>query len=133
MSRKEAYVQRRDSLIKKYLSGIVESGLEDFDIVDVFISEIEVNADGSFAWVYIDNDGSTEEKQEAVEILNDNRSVIRSELAALLDSRKVPRLFFKADMARESEAKIEEILANVLPVSEEELDEQLEKVEFVRK
>jgi ribosome-binding factor A len=127
MGRREIYVQKRDSLLKRYLTNIVEYGLEELSLRDVFISEIEVNADGSVAWVYIDNEGTLEEKMEAVDILNANKSEIRLELVYLLNTKKVPKLNFKPDLSKESEDRIDQILADIPVLSEEEVKKEIKK------
>ena len=127
MARRDIYVQKRDSLLRRYLTNIVEYGLEELSVRDVYITEIEVNADGSVAWIYIDNEGTLEEKMQAVDILNANKSEIRLELVYLLNTKKVPKLNFKADLAKESEDRIDEILAGIPSLKEEEVKEEIRK------
>lgn len=103
--------QRKDAMLRRCLDSVVRHGALENNLGLIYISALTVSTDYSYATVTIGCDGTTEEKLSAVDTLNRSTSLIRNEIASLMNIKKVPKLSFKPDFPKESEARIDEILA----------------------
>lgn len=101
---------RIESLIKKNLMEIIQFKVKNPHLGMVFIPEVKVSKDFSYAKIYVSFLNESEEK-EGLEALNHSKGYIRSLLAASLDIRRVPELTFILDEGYKKEARIEEILS----------------------
>lgn len=100
---------RIESLIKKNLMEIIQFKVKNPHLGMVFIPEVKVSKDFSYAKIYVSFLNESEEK-EGLAALNHSKGYIRSLLANSLDIRRIPELSFVLDEGYKREARIEEIL-----------------------
>lgn len=101
--------KRIESLIKKNLMEIIQFNIKNPHLGLVFIPEVKVSSDFSYAKIYVSFLNENEEK-DGLEALNHSKGFIRSELAKRMDTRRVPELSFVLDEGYKKEARIEELL-----------------------
>ena len=101
--------KRIESLIKKNLMEIIQFNIKNPHLGLVFIPEVKVSSDFSYAKLYVSFLNENEEK-DGLEALNHSKGFIRSELAKRMDTRRVPELSFVLDEGYKKEARIEELL-----------------------
>ena len=122
-------MKRIESFFRKELSRIVSRELKDPVFEDKLISftQIKISRDLSSAQVYVsvlgggDNNGTP----SVVIALNKAVNLIRSEILAVSDLRRIPHFKFHEDYAIEAASKIESLLNTIeIPPEEEETPEE---------
>lgn len=105
--------------IKRELSQMIREELKDHRVQGLIsITNVEVTNDLRYAKVYISKLGDAEETKKTMEGLEKAAGYLRSELAKRLQLRLTPELIFKADTSLEYGAKINKILAGIMPPAE---------------
>ena len=101
--------ERIASIIRKNVTEIIQWKVKDKNLGFVFIPDVKVSNDFSYATVYVSflNKG---EEEPSLQALNKAKGFIRSELAKTLDTRRVPEIRFEVDHGYEREARISELL-----------------------
>lgn len=102
--------KRIESLIKKNLMEIIQFNLKNPHLGFLFIPEVKVSSDFSYAKIYVSFLNESEEK-EGLQVLEHSKGFIRSELAKRMDTRRVPELSFILDEGYKKEMRIEELLS----------------------
>ena len=100
-------------IIKTELSIAVDQKLRDPRKKMITITEVRLNHDMSLASVYFTTMGTDEEKQTALDVLNNAKSFLRSHVSQVLEIRKVPELKFAIDNSYEYGSKIESLLDKI--------------------
>lgn len=100
---------RIPALIKKNISEIIQFKVKNPKIGFVTVSEVKVSPDFSHAKIYVSFLNAKYPHQNLAE-LEKAKGYIRSELASLLDIRKVPELMFIIDDTADIVASLEEKL-----------------------
>ncbi len=103
--------ERIPALIKKNIAEIIQFQLHDPRLGFISIPEVKVSKDFSYAKIYV-SFIKEEDEQIGLEILNNAKGFIRSELAARMDTRRVPELTFILDEGYKKEERINELLNN---------------------
>ena len=107
--------------IKKIISDMLLRGIKDPRLTDgmVSITDVEVTRDGSYAKVFLTvyaNDGDEEANARALEGLEHCKGLIKREIGARMDLRRVPELLFEIDgsleYGRRMDALIEKAVKN---------------------
>lgn len=103
--------ERIASLIRKNIAEIIQFDLKNPHLGFVTIPEVKVSSDFSYAKVYV-SFIKEEEIKEGLEVLEHSKGFIRSELAARMDTRRIPEISFVLDEGYKREARIDELLKN---------------------
>lgn len=97
------------SLISRNVSDIIMKEIEEPIVKLASINEVKVNFDCSHAKIYVTH-LQLEKVEELVEFLNKNKGFIRSHLAKMMDTYKIPDLSFVKDTLYDQGAKIDNII-----------------------
>lgn len=102
-------INRIQAIISRNVSEIIQFSLRNPKIGMVFIPEVKVSSDFSYAKIYV---SFIDEKDidERMDALNHSKGFIRSELAKRMDTRRVPELIFIKDDTYEKVRHLDEIL-----------------------
>lgn len=103
-------INRVQAIISRNVSEIIQFSLRNPKIGMVFIPEVKVSSDFSYAKIYvsfIDN----KDIEDRMEALNKSKGFIRSELAKRMDTRRVPEIIFVKDDTYEKVQHLNEILS----------------------
>ena len=105
-------IQKVSSLLKKELSLILKSDLDESIISDDFISisKIEISPDLFYCKIYITSSVEEEKKEKIVDSLNNLKSFIRHKLSQRVQMRRIPELTFKIDRALEKGLAVLKVL-----------------------
>jgi len=101
--------ERISSLIRKNVIEIIQFDLKNPKLGFLTITEVKVSTDFSYAKVYVSFLNESDETT-GLEILNKAKGFIRSELAARMDTRRIPELSFILDDGYKKEERISELL-----------------------
>ena len=103
-------INRIQAIISRNVSEIIQFSLRNPKIGMVFIPEVRVSSDFSYAKIYVSfiDNNNIDERMDA---LNKSRGFIRSELAKRMDIRRVPEIIFVKDDTYEKVRHLDEILA----------------------
>ena len=101
--------ERIASLIRKNIAEIIQFEIKNPHLGFVTIPEVKVSNDFSYAKVYV-SFIKEEDIKEGLEVLEHSKGFIRSQLAAKMDTRRVPEISFHLDEGYKREARIEELL-----------------------
>ena len=107
-------MSRVNSEIQKAVSSIIAK-FDDLDISTalVTITKVDTFADFSLSKIYISVFGGTEKKQLVVKKLNDNKKMVRYELAHALRLRTVPELMFIVDDLDEKAERVMKLFKEI--------------------
>ncbi len=114
-------VHRRSRLgeqLRRELSVKIRYLVRDPDVGPLAVTGVEVSADLWFARVYVEPQGSEEERERTLAALGRAAPFLRSVLGRELHIRRMPELRFERDTSIEAGQRIEEILREVLPSDE---------------
>lgn len=111
--------QRVEELIRQVLSGILIKDVKDPRLDLVTITEVRITPDLHKATVYFSRLGNKKKRHEAKEAMDKAAGMLRLELGKSMALRYVPELEFKIDDTIEQSMKIEKILKNLKPESDE--------------
>lgn len=112
--------QRVADLVRSEISNLLLTEVHDPEIRLVTITDVEMPPDLRSARVYFTAHGDEEALTRAGEGLERAAGYLRREVGRRCALRYAPELHFERDRTYESGARIEEILAKVLPDQEEE-------------
>jgi ribosome-binding factor A len=112
MTRRSARVA---DLVRAELSLLVLTEAHDPDLRRVTITDVEMPPDLRSARVYFSCLGGDEERTKGLEALRRASGFLRGEVGRRCQLRYAPELHFISDRSLERGARIEEILAEVLP------------------
>jgi ribosome-binding factor A len=96
--------------IKKVLSERLIRGVRDPLPGFVTISRVEVTSDFSHAKVFVSVIGTDKDKEGAIEVLQQSRGMLRSEVGKKIRLRQTPDLVFQLDETGEKAAQVWKIL-----------------------
>ena len=117
MSKRRA---RLNEQLRRELSELIRTQVRDPRVGLVTITGVDVAADLGSARVYVRVVGGPEELVRSLEGLEAAASFLRTALGRILHVRRVPELRFREDRSYEGAARIEQVLAEVLPEDENE-------------
>ena len=107
-------------LVRAEISTLLLIEAHDPDLKGVTITEVEMPADLQSARVYFSVLGGEPERDRAAEGLARATGYLRREVTRRCGLRYAPELHFFADRSLERGARVEELLARVLPPRDEE-------------
>ncbi|MBE0427045.1 MAG: 30S ribosome-binding factor RbfA [Nitrospirae bacterium] len=104
--------QRVSDLLREEIADIITYKLKDPRIGFVTVTGVDVTEDIKMASVYVSvlREG---EKKSTIEILNDAKSFIRSELSKRLRMKFIPSIEFRLDVSSEYGSRIEKLLNEI--------------------
>ena len=105
-------IQKVSSLLKKEISLILNSYIDEPIILDNFItiSKIEISPDLYYCKIYITSAVDDEKREKIVDSLNNSKSLIRHKLTQRIQMRRIPELTFKIDKALEKGLDVLKVL-----------------------
>ena len=106
-------MERLAALVQESLAATIATKVKDPRVGFVTITGVMVSADVKHATVRVSVLGSDEERQAAMDGLENARGFLRSDLARSLETRSVPELHFVLDKGLDHAARIDEILASM--------------------
>ena len=115
-------VNRIKTLIDKIIRDTMMFKVKDPNLGIVFINEVVVNNDFSFAKVFV-TFADKKNKEKKLKILDKVKGLFRSELARNLDIRKIPQVAFYYDETYDNYDRIEALIKK----EQKELDEMKKK------
>ena len=118
--------ERVASIIKKTISEMLTTELNDPKIGFATITDVTVTNDLSFAHVYVTFLGKDERNEAGLKALQRAKGRIRSYVSRHLDTRKCPDLIFEIDDSLKRGNRIDSIIRdlNIKPEEEKENDPQ---------
>ncbi len=114
---------RLNEQLRRELSELIRTRVRDPRVGLVTITGVEVAADLGSARVYVRITGGGDEVLKGLEGLTAAGSFLRGELGRVLHVRRIPELRFQEDLSYEGAARIEQVLAEVLPDEKSRRDE----------
>lgn len=108
-------IERLNEQLKRELAALIHHGLRDPRVAGVTVTAVRATADLDRARVLVRLTGSDDERNAALDGLQNAAPWLRRELGRDLHIRRVPELMFREDLAQERVARIEELLAEVRP------------------
>jgi ribosome-binding factor A len=111
-------VERLNEQLRREISDILRRDVRDPRIGIPTITRVEVTPDLFMARVFVRAGGNAEERAAALEGLDGAAAFIRRELRGL-KVRRVPELRFEIDQTLEHASRIEELLREIGPHSDE--------------
>ena len=120
MKKESRRSQRVADLVRAELALLVLTEAHDPVLRGVTITDVEMPSDLRSARVYFSCLGGEEERERAAESLRRASGYLRREVGQRCKLRYAPELFFSSDLSLERGARIEELLHEVLPATEED-------------
>ncbi len=120
MKKESRRSQRVADVVRGELSGLLLTEAHDPELKKVTITDVTMPPDLMSARVYFSVLGDDADRERASESLSRASGFLRREVGRRCGLRHAPELFFFPDRSLERGARIEEILAQVLPPREEE-------------
>ena len=111
-------------IVRAELARIVLTEAHDPDLRGVTITDVEMPSDLKSARVYFSCLGDEEARDRAAEALRRAAGYLRREVGQRCQLRYAPELFFVSDRSLERGARIEELLHQVLPGSDENTEKE---------
>ena len=111
--------QRVADLVRAELSSLILMEAHDPELRKVTITEVSMPPDLKSARVYFSALGGEAERRSALEALDRAAGFLRREVGQRCALRYAPELHFFEDLSLERGARIEELLAKVLPPKDE--------------
>ena len=115
MKKESRRSQRVADLVRAELSLLVLTEAHDPELRKVTITEVAMPADLRSARVYFSVLGTDEDRQRAARALDRAAGFLRGEVGRRCGLRFAPELHFFSDRSLERGARVEELLADVLP------------------
>jgi ribosome-binding factor A len=106
---------RLNEQLKRELSEMIRTQVRDPRVGLVTITGVEVAADLGSARVFVREMGGAEDMAHSLEGLEAAAPFLRTSLGKVLHVRRIPELRFQEDRSYEGAARIEQVLAEVLP------------------
>jgi ribosome-binding factor A len=120
MKKESRRSQRVADLVRAELSRLVLIEARDKELHSVTITDVEMPPDLKSARVYFSRLGTDDDRAKAAEALERASGYLRREVGQRCGLRYAPELHFVDDRSLERGARIEELLAQVLPPSKDE-------------
>ncbi len=106
--------QKLANLIKKEISNIIQFEVKDRKMGLVTVTDVEVTADLSYAYIYYTILDNPDRKEEDIRNLEHAGGFIRTSLSKKLNTYKCPKLIFRLDDSLEKGNRIDSILKDVI-------------------
>lgn len=127
MKKRQSDFQRTDrvaELVQRKLAEIIQMEVKDPRLPRfVTVSAVKVSRDMAFAKVYITVLGDNTQAKDAVEVLNNAASYLRTVLARSIKLRIVPKLIFVFDESVEYGNRLSRLIDDVNPPLNDDNDE----------
>ncbi len=109
MKNKSLHIQ---ALLARNISKIIQTDLNDPNLAFVSIPEVKVSPDRSYAKVYV---SILDEKQinKTMKILEKSKGYIRSQLAKMMDTRRVPQISFVIDDSFKKAQELDKLISDI--------------------
>lgn len=107
-------------LVRAEISSLLLTQTHDPALKNITITDVEMPSDLKSARVYFSVLGGEAEREEAGKALGRAAGYLRGEVGRRCGLRYAPELRFHADLSLERAARVEELLAQVLPPKEED-------------
>jgi len=120
MKKESRRSQRVADLVRGEISSLLLTEAHDPEVKKVTITDVEMPPDLRSARVYFSVLGGEKESERALEGLSRAAGFLRREVGRRCGLRYAPELTFFPDRSLERGARIEELLAQVLPPEKEE-------------
>ncbi len=104
---------RLASNIKRHISEIIQYDLKNKDVGHITVTDVEVTRDMSFATVYVTFFDDRGVPTERIDVLNQAKGFIRTQLSKRLSTYKTPDIIFKYDESLNKGQRIDDILKNI--------------------
>jgi ribosome-binding factor A len=111
--------QRVADVVREELSRLLLTEAHDPELHNVTVTDVEMPPDLKSARIFYSCLGGEPERTRAADALARAAGYLRREIGRRCRLRFAPELFFSADRSLERGARIEELLAKVLPPEEE--------------
>ena len=115
--------QRVADVVRAELSRLLLLEAHDPDLRQITVTDVEMPPDLKSARVYFSCLGGDDEREKASAALRRAAGYLRREVGQRCQLRYAPELHFISDRSLERGARIEELLNQVLPPSDEEPDD----------
>ena len=99
--------------IKRHISEIIQYDLKNKDVGHITVTDVEVTRDMSFATVYVTFFDDRGVPTERIDVLNQAKGFIRTQLSKRLSTYKTPDIIFKYDESLNKGQRIDDILKNI--------------------
>lgn len=119
MSERSRRMARVDELLKQEIARIVRDDVRDPRIGFLTILDVETSPDLHHARVWVSVLGAAEEKRASLEALERARGFVRARIGESVVLKYVPELHFELDPTVERAARIDAILDDLRPDSED--------------
>lgn len=106
-------LQRIENRIREILSEMLIRDVSDPRVVGVFINDVDVDRELTFATVYVSSLDGHERSKEILQGLESASGFLRKSLASQIPLRTFPRLRFRWDPTPEHADKIERIISDL--------------------
>ncbi len=106
-------VERLEQSIKKELAQIIQFEMKNNKKGFITLTDVKLTNDLSQAKIYVNIFGEEHAQRKGLEILENSKGFIRTELAKRLTIRKTPELIFIKDTSLEQGNRIESILKKI--------------------
>jgi ribosome-binding factor A len=106
-------VQRLNEQLKRDISGLLRVDVNDPRVVGVTVMSVQASPDLTTARVWVHLPGDAEQRAETLDGLHTAAPFVRRQLAALMDTRRVPELTFEEDRTLARALRIEALLREV--------------------
>ena len=106
-------VERLEQSIKKELAQIIQFEMKNNKKGFITLTDVKLTNDISQAKIFVNIFGEKHDERKGLEILENSKGFIRSELAKRLKIRKTPELIFVIDTSLEQGNRIESILKKI--------------------
>lgn len=120
MKKESRRSQRVADLVRSEISTLLLTEAHDPELKNVTITDVEMPPDLKSARVYFSVLGSEKDRERAANGLARAAGFLRREVGRRCGLRYAPELSFHPDRSLERGARIEELLAQVLPPDQEE-------------
>lgn len=115
MKKESRRSQRVADLVRAEISNLLLTEAHDPQLRKVTVTEVTMPTDLKSARVYFSVLGGDSERREAAEALDRAAGFLRREVGQRCELRYAPELHFFEDRSLERGARVEELLAQVLP------------------
>jgi ribosome-binding factor A len=108
-------VQRVGEQLKREISSVLRSDVDDPRVAGVTVTSVEVSPDLTFARVWVQLTGEEERRKTALQGLAAAAPFVRRQLGPLMRVRRIPELEFQEDLTLARAMRIEALLREVGP------------------
>lgn len=115
-------LKRLNEQLKRELSQLIRAEVRDPRVGQVTITGVEVAADLGSARIYVRTVEGGDDLESSLEGLDAAAPFLRTTLGRTLRVRRIPELRFREDRSYEGARRITEVLSEVLPADEGEVE-----------